>query len=82
MSTNAERETWWIDAWNDLYDIVGTRSNARCKLPDGAIVGVEDCKGWLQDQAYAGWKVGVKAGSKDDGVPVVVSRWRPTDEEP
>lgn len=53
MASNADRERWWIDAWNDLFDIVGRRTDA-----------------------YAGWQVGVRAGSKDEGVQVVASRWR------
>jgi hypothetical protein len=77
MTSNADQERWWIDAWNDLFDIVGRRTVGRCKLPDGTVVDVEACKGWLQEQAYAGWKVGVRAGTPNEGVQVVASRWRP-----
>jgi hypothetical protein len=78
--SKSDQEKWWIDAWNDLYDIVGARTNVRCKLPGGTVVDVEGCKGWLQEQAYDGWKVGVRAGGEDEGVHVVASRWRPGDE--
>jgi hypothetical protein len=78
--SKSDQERWWADAWNDLFDIVDERTDARCKLPDETVVDVEVCKGWLQDQAYDGWKVGVRAGTKGDGVQVVAWRWRPEDD--
>jgi hypothetical protein len=62
MSTNTELEERWIDAWNDLYDIVGKRWNVNCLLPDGSVVDVETCKGWLQDSAYQDYYLKVEEG--------------------
>jgi hypothetical protein len=76
MVSNAELEGRWIAAWNDLADIVGDRWDVRCLLPDGAVVSVEDCKGWLQSSAYDDWKVGVKEGWVLGKQGVVASRWR------
>jgi hypothetical protein len=55
-------EARWIDAWNDLLDLVGEARQMRCLLPDGTDVDVETCKGWLQDAVYAGDRVGVQRG--------------------
>ena len=79
-SSSADRERQWIDAWNDLFDIVGSRTDVRCKLPDGTVVDLENCKGWLQEQAYAGWHVGVQESKFGDRLEVVASRWRPAED--
>lgn len=76
MSRNSELEQRWVDAWNDLADIVGTRWDVGCLLPDGNVVSVEDCKGWLQASAYEGWKIEVKAAWVLGKRGVVASRWR------
>src|SRR4051812_43638078 len=55
MATNSEIEMRWVEAWNDLLDIVKGRHGIKCLLPDGAIVDVEECKGWLQDSVYQGY---------------------------
>lgn len=54
----------WVDAWNDLFDIVGTRWQVDCLLPDGSIVDLDTCQGWLQDSAYDDYRLTVqeKAG--------------------
>lgn len=77
MTGNADLERRWIDAWNDLFEIVGSRTDVRCKLPDGTVVDVEGCKGWLQEQAYAGWHVAVQESTFDGRLEVAASRWRP-----
>jgi len=51
----------WVDAWNDLYDLIKGRSGVLCQLPDGEIVDVETCKGWLQESAYEGFELTVEA---------------------
>jgi hypothetical protein len=48
-----------------------------CLLPDGSIVGVEECKGWLQQSVYEGFLVRVEAGWVGHRQGVVVSRRRP-----
>jgi len=61
--TKADIEMLWINAWSDLYEIVQEQHDVRCLLPDGEVVDVEECKGWLQDSAYSGY------------VPAVTARW-------
>jgi len=61
-ATNAEIEMRWVDAWNDLLDIVGARRGVQCLLPDGSVVDVEQCKAWLQDSVYQGFLVQVRRG--------------------
>lgn len=77
--SNAELEERWIVAWSDLAEIVGTRWDVPCLLPDGTVVSVEECKGWLQDSAYEKWNVKVKAEWVLGRRGVVVSRWRSED---
>jgi hypothetical protein len=60
--SNAEIEMAWVDAWNDLYDLVGKRKNVRCLLPDGVVVDVEGGKGWIQASVYEGHQVTVESG--------------------
>ena len=62
MSGNADIEQRWTDAWSDLYELTGGVYGVQCLLPDGQIVGPEDCKGWLQESVYAGWSVRVERG--------------------
>lgn len=81
MASNSELEERWIAAWNDLADLVGVRWDVPCVLPDGAVVSVEDCKGWLQRSAYEGWKIEVKEGWVLGKRGVVASRWRGDREE-
>ena len=51
---NSETEMRWVDAWNELYDIVRDRYDVPCELPDWSVVDVEACRGWLQESTYAG----------------------------
>lgn len=76
MDTNADLEARWIEAWNDLYDLARDRLNLRCLLPDGTIVGIEECKGWLQDSVYTGWRVTVADEWISGARGVMASRWR------
>jgi hypothetical protein len=75
MVSNADLEMRWVDAWNDLYEIVG-REEMPCLLPDGTEVSVEACKGWLQDSVYEGYLVSVARGWVRGRPAVVVTRWR------
>jgi hypothetical protein len=62
MSTNLEKEERWIEAWSNLIELVGTSWKIECLLPNGQIVDVENCKGWLQDSAFEGYQLEVSAG--------------------
>jgi hypothetical protein len=64
MVGNSEIEQRWIEVWNDLYDLVSEsdRWSVKCLLPDGNVVDLEECQGWLQDSTYKGWYVKVEAG--------------------
>ena len=75
MTTNTEIEERWIDAWNDLFDIVGERWQVNCLLPDGSVVDIDTCKGWLQESAYQDYCLKVEAGWVKGERGVVVSRF-------
>ena len=61
--TNSEIENLWIEAWSNLIEIVEDEARTmRCLLPDGNVVDVEQCKGWLQDSVYAGFSVNIECG--------------------
>ena len=77
MVSNAEIEMRWVDAWNELLAIVADRSDVRCLLPDGQIVNVEICKGWLQDSVYKGFSVEVKPDWVLGQHGIVASRFSP-----
>lgn len=62
MASNADIEMRWVDAWNEVYDIVGDRRGAPCMLPDWSIVGLDECLRWLQESVYAGHVVRVESG--------------------
>jgi hypothetical protein len=81
MATNAEIEMRWVDAWNDLYDLVRDQHNVKCQLPDFTVVDVEECKGWLQTSVYEGYYVRVEAGWVLGKRGVVASRWKETEGE-
>jgi hypothetical protein len=74
MPTNAEIEGFWIDAWSDLHEITKDRWDVRCLLPDGEVVDLEQCKGWLQDSAYSGYIPAVTPGWVLGRPGVVASR--------
>ena len=62
MASNADIEMCWVDAWSEVHDIVGSRQNVPCLLPDGSIVSVEECLAWLQRKAYQGFMVSIEEG--------------------
>lgn len=66
----------WVDAWNDLYDLVRASPNVRCQLPDGTVISFEDCKEWLQTSVYEGYFVRVESGYVLGKSGVVISRWK------
>jgi hypothetical protein len=75
MASNSDIEMCWVEAWSDLYELLKQRSDVKCLLPDGRVVDIEECKGWLQDSAYQGWHVKVEAGWVLDKQGIVASRW-------
>lgn len=70
----ADVEMLWVDAWNDLYDIIGTREDFPCVLPDYTRVTAEECRGWLQQSVYDRFDVSVSRGWHEGRPAVVVSR--------
>ncbi len=79
MATNTEIEMRWIDAWNDLYDLVLPRHGVKCLLADFTVVDVEACKIWLRDSVYEGYHVRVETGWVLGSPGVIASRWRDQD---
>ncbi len=79
MASNSELEMRWVDAWNDLYDILGLRHDAPCQLPDGSVVDVQQCLAWLQDSAYEGYFIRVESGWVGHLRGVLARRWREGD---
>jgi hypothetical protein len=78
---SSEIEMRWIDAWNDLYDLIlsdhgGVHYGVQCLLPDGRVVNVEECEGWLQDSAYDRYYLKVDRGWVLGKPGIVVSRSR------
>lgn len=76
MAKNSVIEMRWINAWNDLCELAGNRSGIDCRLPDGRVVDIETCKGWIQESAYQGWEVKVESSFFSGTEGVIVSRWR------
>ena len=75
MPSNSETEQRWVESWSDLYELTGSTCSAECLLPDGQIVGLEACKGWLQDSVYGGWIVRVEPGCVKGKAGIVALRW-------
>lgn len=67
----------WVEAWNDLYELIEQRTNVKCLLPDGRVVNTEECLGWLQDSAYQGWHIKVEASWVVGELRIVATRWLP-----
>jgi hypothetical protein len=57
--TKAEVEQAWIDAWNELYALLGARTNVVFLLPDWQPASLEECQGFLQSSVYNGYHVHV-----------------------
>jgi hypothetical protein len=74
--SNTNIEMIWVDAWNELYDLIGSRKKVICLLPDFKEVSLDDCKGWLQDSAYDGFKLGLKEVWYKGHKAIQVSRYK------
>ena len=72
---SSEIEMEWVNAWSDLYELVKEQWDVRCMLPDYSVVSVEECKSWLQDSAYEGFHVSVRAGFVLGRPGIVATRW-------
>lgn len=59
--TNADIESMWVEAWDTLLAMSKGRHGFRCMLPDGSVVDVDTCLGWLQDSVYSGHQVSVQS---------------------
>jgi hypothetical protein len=57
---NADIEALWVDAWDTLLAMSKGRHGFRCMLPDGSVVDVDACLGWLQESVYSGYRVSVQ----------------------
>jgi len=75
--SNDETEMVWVDAWNDLLDLVGDRRDVACLLPDHTVVTVEQCKGWLQDSAYSGYSLTLTETYYEGRKAISANRSRP-----
>jgi hypothetical protein len=81
MAGKDEIEMRWIDAWSDLYQLIeeyhdGVNYAVWCLLPDGSVVDIEKCLGWLQDSAYDDWYLKVERGWVWGKPGILVSRTR------
>lgn len=76
MASNTEIEMRWVDAWNNLCDLVRDRHGVQCQLPDFTVVDVEECKSWIQTSVYEGYHVRVEAGWVLGKAGVIASRWK------
>ena len=77
MTSNAEMEMRWAEAWSDAYEIAGSARNAPCLLPDGSIITFDECLGWLQKSVYEGYLVKVKAGWVGHLQGIIATRSKP-----
>jgi len=74
MPSNADIEMRWVEAWNDLADIIGDRRDVPCQLPDWSVIDVEECQGRLQRSVYEVYLVQVRDGWVGHKKGVVVFR--------
>ena len=75
--SNTETEMVWVDAWNELLDLVGDREDVACLLPDDTVVSVEQCKEWLQESAYAGYSLALAEIDHEGRKAVAAKRSKP-----
>lgn len=62
MVSPSEIEQRWIDAWSEVYEIVGANHDTPCLLlPAWSIVSVDECLEWIQESVYSGHILKVEA---------------------
>jgi hypothetical protein len=76
MASNTEIEQQWIDAWNEVHNIVRDQRNAPCQLSESSVVTVDDCLGWLQNSVYECYLVRIESGWVGHKRGVIAHRWR------
>ncbi|MDE1461030.1 hypothetical protein [Spartinivicinus poritis] len=50
--SNTEKEMVWVEAWNDLYDLIEKYPGGYILLPDYIETNKESAEGWIQNAAY------------------------------
>lgn len=55
--SNTEQETIWINAWNEIHELVLRLPDSYILLPEFQEVTCEDAKSWIQDRAYESYKI-------------------------
>ena len=50
--SNSEKEEAWVDAWNNLSEIIEKNPKGYILVPENKEVTFEEAKGWMQDAAY------------------------------
>ncbi len=58
--SNSEQEMVWVDAWNDLYELIGKFPEGCILLPEFQEATKEEAKGWIQDSVYKGNRIEFK----------------------
>jgi hypothetical protein len=81
MTSNADIEMRWVEAWNEVYEIAQQQRDIPCQLPGWTVVTLDDCLGWLQSSIYAGYIVRVKAGWVGHRRGIIVNREMSTRED-
>jgi hypothetical protein len=78
MSRNADIEAMWVEAWNQVYDLLQGRTNLPCIIEDGSVVSIDDCLGWLQNSVYEGFSVKIEEGWIGHRKGIIATRWKRT----
>jgi hypothetical protein len=81
MTASTEIEERWIQAWNDLFDLVGKRLQVDCLLPDRSVVDIETCQGWLEDSAYEDYYLKVAEAWVKGKRGIAVARFKKGDRD-
>ena len=80
MAAADDVEMQWVNAWNEVYEIVADRWDVQCLLPDGNIVDPEVCRHWLQEMVYDGYCIQVEPGWVLGKQGIIASRWTKSEE--
>ncbi|WLQ17363.1 hypothetical protein O5O45_15730 [Hahella aquimaris] len=55
--SSSQQEQLWIDAWNDLDDLLAQNQFSFILLPDYVEANLEQAQGWIQSHVYADYKI-------------------------
>ena len=50
--SNLAQEDIWLDAWDDLYDLIKKYPKGYILIPEYTEVDLDTAQGWIQDAAY------------------------------